>query len=481
MSRIELNPGPQRDFVLNDHRHSAYVGGVGAGKTFALCARGLRYAQQPKAPGHQPPKGCFLTISLPVLKDIVYPAFYKVLELAGVAFHEVKNERKFVLDHNGAEILMRSLDEPDRIRGIEVCWFGIDEGRNFNDDYAYTVMVGRLRQGRDVYKQAGWVCSTPHGYDWMWKRFHPDSAGRLDDTEWYNAPTYDNRKHLGDDYIRDLERQWEGRFFEQEVLGKFVGAVEGAVFDFDPVRHTRPVKYRKDLPLYSFWDFGIGDAGVCLFAQVEWVEKTFPDGTSEQQPYLKVIGHIEMTDATISEWANAFYRWLEKHVEGRQPDLSFGDPAGLQRSMVTGTSVYDALYSHGVVVSPAPKRPKDEAIIILQNLMEGDRFVVDIKQERVIRAVQTYSWKVDHDGQRVGTQPVHNWTSHFCDALQYGAIGLIGLYPRRISRPTEPAKRGTLSYIHDQLFTEPNIEMGHDHSPGRIDWHVDRMVEWDEV
>ncbi len=388
-------------------------------------------------------------------------------------------DRKFILP-NGAEIKMRSMDNPDRIRGIELAWFGIDEGRNFSDGYAYDVMVGRLRQGG--YNHAGWVCSTPHGFDWMWKKFHPEAPakGRLTDAAWYNAPTYQNAVNLPPNYIDDLEAQYHGKWHDQEVKGEFVGVVDGAVFpEFDRNIHVRKVEYNPDLPLYSFWDFGIGDAGVCLFAQVAW----HPEEIGNHiffQPQLRIIGSIEMANKTVAQWADAYFKWLRKNVDGRMPDNAWGDPAGDQRNPVTGTSVLKAFPQHGIRIRPAPRRPRDEGHMIVQNLMENPLgFVIDEREDRVIQAVQTYHWKVDDDGNRIGNDPVHDWTSHFCTALCYGALGVIGLHPRRMQRPAQEPQRGTWGYTMNQLLVPtnevPEMSDGAER-PVRIDWHRDEPV-----
>jgi hypothetical protein len=493
---IKLNPGAQADFVKNTARHSTYQGGRGAGKTFALVVRGLDFAFQPIVPGESPPLGCILTDSFPHLKDIVYPAFYKVARMAGIKYTEVKNQqdRKFILS-NGAEIKMRSLDDPDRVRGMEVAWFGIDEGRTFSDDYAYKMLMGCLRQGvhpdRKVeeaglwvpgenYKRGGWVCSTPNGYDWMYKRFHPKSDKRMPGSLWFNAPTHDNDRNLPVDFIIDLETNWEGLFYEQEVLGRFVGAVSGAVFpQFNPELHIRPVSYDPTLPLYAGWDFGIGDAGVCVFAQVAWVPKVLTDGQTEFVPQFRILGSIEMTDATIAEWANAYYKYVEEHFDGRTPNAMFGDPAGGQRQSVSGTSALTALGTHGVYVKPVRKHSPDESIIILQNLIEGDnRFVISTQaHENVARAVQTHRWKVDDEGRRLAPYPIHDWTSHTCDALRYLAYGVVGLHPRRSPAPAQPAaERGTMGFVLDQIMRETEVtEMGGEIP--QLEWHPDRVAD----
>lgn len=481
MRVVNLNPGPQHDFVVNDHRHSGYFGGRGAGKTFALVVRGLRYAYQDKVPGETPPVGMLLTDSFPHLKDIVYPAFYKVAELSGIKYREVKNQsdRKFILD-NGAEILMRSLDNPERVRGPNLAWFGIDEGRTLDTDEPYKLLLASMRQSG--YKNAGFVTSTPNGFDWQWKRFHPDSPHRRADTEWYNAPTFDNSRNLPKEFIKDLEQDYDGLFYQQEVMGEFVGAIGGAVWPmFDPRLHSDYVLYDPHLPLYAGWDFGIGDAGVCLFAQLAWKEKVMYDGSLLQVPSLRVLDVLEAKDLTVREWANEFFRHCDEKYGGRLPNAMWGDPAGTGRNQVTGTSTIASLNDEGVFVRPAPKRPIDEGIIIVQNLMDRpDGFVLDITNPRLQQAVQTYHWKIDEDGNRLAKEPVHDWTSHICSALRYMAIGAIGLHPRRTMQPTEETRRGTMGYIMEQLREAEQEELVMNAEPTQpIDWHQDRNVGLD--
>jgi hypothetical protein len=501
MREILLNSGAQHSFVLNDSLHSAYMGGRGAGKTFALVVRGLIYSHQPKIPGESAPVGCLLTDSFPHLKDIVYPVMYKVLDLAGYKLgsgqnqvREVKNQsdRKFIFP-NGAQILMRSLDDPDRVRGLTLAWFGIDEGREFDAAYAYNTLADCLRQGthpdKDIdeagiwvpgesYKHAGFVTSTPNGYDWQYKLFHPESNKKLDGALLFNAALFENSKHLPASFIRSITSRHEGLMYQQEVEGQFVGAIGGAVWPmFNPKLHTRVLDYNPHLPLYAGWDFGIGDNGVCLFAQVTWTKKVIYDGSSVDVPQLRLIGMIEMSDATIADWANAFYQYCDRHFQGRAPDRMWGDPAGNQRGP-TGVSWLRGLQNHAVYVVPTPKRPIDEGIIIVQNIMEREEgFLCDEREERIAQAVQTYHFKVDDEGNRLSKEPIHDWTSHICSALRYLALGAIGLHPRRSLRPTEEAKRGTMGYVMEQLIAQDSGEvvMNPDNPPP-IDWHLDQNV-----
>jgi hypothetical protein len=426
--RLELNPGAQREFVSNPHRASAYIGGLGSGKTFAGIARGMQFAQQPKAPDTVwGPRGCIAAINYPVLKDVVLPQFLDMVEGTGLLQEFKKSENKAVLSNN-AEILFRSLDRPNWMRGLELSWFFIDEGRHLNTE-AWNVLYGRLRQRG--YKHAGWVCSTPNGFDWMWEKFHPDSPHRLRDSEWYGAPTFENR-HLPQEYIESLEASYSGRFYEQEVLGHFVGLTEGAVFfEWEPKTALTDVPYRPDLPLYSEWDFGMGDLNVVIFFQLDYVPKLLPSGEKATVPVKRAVAALEGSDMTSGEWAGRFHAFCEQEF-GELPVQNFGDPAGRQRNQVTGTSVIEDLIAHGVVITPAQKKPVDHAVRILNNMMADGRVLVDrTKCERLGAAISSHKWQLDANGNKTSNTPVHDWTSHYCDAFRYGTTALISNFPTK--------------------------------------------------
>ena len=95
-SQLVLNQGAQQSFVFNDYRASAFVGGLGSGKTYALNARGLVLAQQPKV-GFWGPRGCLAAINYPVLKDVVLPQFFEMIDGTGLLLDYSKQEKKALL------------------------------------------------------------------------------------------------------------------------------------------------------------------------------------------------------------------------------------------------------------------------------------------------------------------------------------------------------------------------------------------------
>lgn len=488
--------GAQKDFINNPNRASAFVGGLGSGKTFSGIARALKFSQQPMKSGQfHGPRGAILAINYPVLDDVIMPQFFEMMDGAGLwktgkqetSYLASKRKARLVANcgclarhtcKHEATVLFRSLDRPNWMRGLELTWYFIDEGRHVTGK-AWSVLWGRLRQ--TGYDKAGWVCSTPNGFDWMWEKFHPDSPLQVRGSVWYGASTYDNADHLPNEYIDELFKEYEGAFLRQEVFGEFIGVTEGAVFfNFAPERCITDVPYINDLELYSMWDFGMGDLGVCSFAQVEWRAKKLPSGDTEWVPVARLVGCIEAQDWVSEEWANAFYKYCNNHFGGRLPSLNVGDPAGKNRSPGKRTSIIEDLAQHGVVISTPQQKPQDYAVRILTNMMEADRVIVDYKKAaRLGAAISSHRWKVDDNGIRTGTLAVHDWTSHYCDGLRYWATIMFSVFPKRDKKPqVEPPGPGTAGYLRNQIIAQkPSQWLGDTAKDPLDDWEPGLLVE----
>src|SRR5579863_572445 len=105
-----LNP-IQWQFVSCEARFSFYVGGVGAGKTYAGAVRSIARAFD--YPGSL---GLIGAPTYAMLRDATQRTFFELLPKLYIQIYN-KAEGHLTL-HNGSEILFRSLDEPDRVRGL---------------------------------------------------------------------------------------------------------------------------------------------------------------------------------------------------------------------------------------------------------------------------------------------------------------------------------------------------------------------------
>jgi hypothetical protein len=467
MAELDLNPGAQTEFVLGDDLYSAFIGGLGSGKTFAGIARGLRLSLQPKPSGqYHAPRGVIAASTYPVLNDNILPQLEAMVEKTGLAnwSKDYKKSTKELTLINGTVIRLRSLDKPDWMRGPEYAWFFIEEGRNCTHA-AWNILTARLRQ--QGYRIAGFTSSTPNGYDWMWRVFHEDSLTKVSGATWYNAPTEQNIT-LPKGYVDNLKANYHGRWAEQEIEGKFVGLVEGGVFPYwNPQENCLDLEYDPALPLYTGWDFGFGDLGVCIFLQVKWVDKQELTGETYKGPRIRlavanILDAIGEKEWTARDWAAAYHDRLRERFGGAKTAGDYGDPAGIQRNPSTGTSVITDLNTAGVPVGPVPKRPQDFSLRILNNMMAGNRVFVSKEAEIVSQALSSHKWKTDADGNKAHKDPVHDWTSHYVDALRYVATVLLPFAPKEdLPEAAREYNPDTYGHVFQQVLKPPRRLLGH--------------------
>jgi phage terminase large subunit-like protein len=144
----------------------------------------------------------------------------------------VRNEMRMVL-RGGAEVLFRSADDPERLRGPNVSWAWIDEG-SLCHDATWPIVIGRLRQGGRV--GHCWVTFTPKGRaNWTYRVF-VEQAG--DDVALVQARTHAN-PFLDPAFVAGLERQFTRRYARQELAGEFLLDVPGALWSHATIDGSR--------------------------------------------------------------------------------------------------------------------------------------------------------------------------------------------------------------------------------------------------
>ena len=108
---IQLHPA-QRDFIQSTSLYRGFVGGIGSGKSWCLCYDLLKRAR----PGHL---FALLAPTYSMLSDSTLRSFSAIADDLGIMNREEfkKSAPPSVILKNGAEILFRSADDPDRLRG----------------------------------------------------------------------------------------------------------------------------------------------------------------------------------------------------------------------------------------------------------------------------------------------------------------------------------------------------------------------------
>jgi PBSX family phage terminase large subunit len=222
----------QEPFLHADARYYNFTSGIGAGKTVAGIIRAAANVERWNA-GET---GMILAPTVPALKNVILPELRKWGFLAEWEYRGPGSEEPGLHAPNGARILLESADNRrkiERLRGPSIAWFWIDEAAQV-PKRAWDILIGRLRTGQ--YRN-GFITTTPKGKNWVYHRFHPDGDRRVDDvTNVLGVATHEN-PHLPEDYREDIVEEYDGRFYQQEVEGAFVG-FEGLVYPWFTDTHV---------------------------------------------------------------------------------------------------------------------------------------------------------------------------------------------------------------------------------------------------
>ena len=123
----------------------------------------------------------------------------------------------------GSEVLFRSTEDPDHLRGPNLAFFWMDEGAESCGD-AFLILQGCLRQeGRP---HCGWVTSTPKGHNWLYQYFATEKKD-------YRLIMCSSRENpfLPPEYVKSLEESYREDWALQEIEGQFVVVGAQCVFD----------------------------------------------------------------------------------------------------------------------------------------------------------------------------------------------------------------------------------------------------------
>ncbi len=223
----------QADFLDSTALFRAFVGGRGTGKSkigaYDLIAKSKsNRLYLVAAPTYK------------VLKDATLRSFLEVTTYLQIPVRMYLTDMRASLP-NGVEVLFRSADEPDRLRGPNFSGAWLDEA-SLMAKACYEVVIACLREGGEQ----GWLTATftPKGrLHWTYEVF---ATGRPD-TSIVKAGTKEN-PFLPESFTETLRRQYGSLLSQQELDGDFVeggglmfrrdwfGIVEAAPADLQRVR-----------------------------------------------------------------------------------------------------------------------------------------------------------------------------------------------------------------------------------------------------
>ena len=364
---------PQLRFWNSPKRYRAFVGGVGSGKTRAGVVELLR----------QPP-GSRVAVVAPTYRMLEDATIQTFKEVAGAFYRPDdfrKSENKVTLQ-NGTEILFRSADEPDKLRGPNLSGFWLDEGAMMSM-VVWDLMIGRLRlePGRGV------VTTTPRGKNWLFKLFVTE--GR-DDYELIQCSSRSNT-FLPSYFIKTLEEKYSGHWLKQELEGEFVEFIDAAAYE----EFKSPVNvYRGEESLYD------PRLPIKLACDFNHMLMAWPVIQIQFDQPVVVAEISQLKQASIQKMVQKFRAQFPTHAAGLH---IYGDASGKNAS-ATGKSMYEILEAEfaGYLSEPEffiPKKnpPVKDRVhsmnLVLKGVNHWRPLLVDKSCEYLLEDFQRVQWK----------------------------------------------------------------------------------------
>ncbi|MBI3665530.1 MAG: hypothetical protein HY236_04775 [Acidobacteria bacterium] len=345
----------------------------------------------------------------PMLRDATQAAFFEICGENGLPFVFNKGTNTVTMEDTGSKILLRSLDEYERVRGTNLAWFGVDE-MTYTSEESWMRLEGRLRDPKAA-RLCGFGAWTPKGFDWVHRRFRGEPVAGY---ELIEAQPYENRHLLEKvpDFYERLKASYDERFFQQEALGQYLNLTSGRVYyDFDRKESTGRYQADPSRPLAWSWDFNLNP--MCSVICQELGED------------VMVVDEIVIETSSTPEVCEEFLTRYGKHRGGVE---IYGDASGGHGHTVTGKSDYylirQFLRGHPelraeVHVSSANPPVRDRVNVTNSRIRnaQGERHLfVDRRSKELMKDFEQVCYK---PGTNQIDKEKDSRRSHLSDALGY--------------------------------------------------------------
>jgi hypothetical protein len=403
----------QAEFYSLDVRFKGFSGPVGSGKSAALCFEALRncYLNQ----GRQ---GMIAAPTFSMLRDATLTGLFRMLEDGDVEYELRKADGELTIKAANATVLLRSLEEPERLRGTNLAWFGIDE-LSYTREEGWLRLEARLRDPK-----AGRLCGfgvwTPQGHDWIYRRFIKDPVAGY---ACVRARPFENRFLLErtPDYYKRLESSYDPKFYQQEVLGEYLNSRADRVYHcFNPAVHVVRRPYSPNQPLMWALDFNVSPMSSVLLQR--------------DNGRLVVVDEIVLGRATTEEACQEFENRYKAHMGLIE---IFGDASG--RNMhTTGLNDYTLLQSYlyragyrNLRLRVPTRNPSvldriNKVNGLLTNTLGEVRLEIDSRCTELIKDLEEVMFKPESGVVDKVRDPLR---THASDALGYAIWELFGNKP----------------------------------------------------
>lgn len=328
---------------------------------------------------------------------------YYTKPIPGVKYHG--SELRVDLP-NGGRLTLYGCDNPDALRGIYNDAVVLDEyaqmpPRVWGEIVRPTLSDrkgGAMFLGTPMGKNQFWQMwkDARKNKEWCAKMFKASETGIIDAKELASARTMMTEEQYRQEYECS---------FEAAILGAYYGSL---IEDAEREGRITRVPYDPTLPVDTAWDIGVDDETVIWFIQ------GVPGGEIHIIDCLHGTG--KGVDWYLSELAQKKYRYGTDYV-----------PHDMEaRSFVAGNrSPADVARRHGRKLTIIPRMNPLERIQATRMLLPRVWFDKR-KCEDGLEGLKQYRKEYDDKKSTFRETPLHDWCSHYADALGHYAVGFRG-------------------------------------------------------
>ena len=384
----------QQEFLNVPHKYAKdialYQGGFGSGKTFSGSLLGIALClKYPKI------RGLVGAQTYALLSDTTLKQYFEHLETMGyvAGVHYEYNVSKMILQFkNGSEILFRHLQEPNKLKSLNLGFVEIEEMSD-TPESTFLMLLSRLRQkniwGKEFQYRLFGHTNPEMSKGWIYKYFVEQKP---DNFRIIFAPSTQNT-FLSPDYVEDLRKIYDEQYYRINVLGEFGDYTSGLVVKGFTNDNIAPITYQPNMPLHLTWDFNV-DPMSCILAH-KTADKVFY--------FDEFILENASTEQTIKEV-------IKRYPDHKASIIINGDASGDNRSTQSEWSNYviirNALKKHyknnNIHLHLRPSNPRIKNRIAAFNAKvlsyDGKRgLYVDPKCEKLLYNIYNLKYKVGTD------------------------------------------------------------------------------------
>jgi hypothetical protein len=386
---LELT-APQEAFVFSEAEFPAMVAGFGAGKSHALVVRTIVQCLSDGL------NRAYLAPTYDLLRLIAFPRFCEVLEQLGLEYKLNKSDGVLILQ-NGANVIFRTMETPDRLVGFEVADAACDELDTLKRDHAEAVwnkILSRCRLKKPGGKKNSCsVGTTPEGFRFVYERW---AKNPVQGYELIKAPTSSNPT-LPTGYIDALIRSYPANLQAAYLNGDFVNMTAGTVYNsYDRHRCNSNESIITGEALFIGQDFNVGNMASVVFVNRAGIYHAVAEITGGRD----TPSVIEIIKA----------KWPESKIR------IYPDASGGSRKTINASTSDLALFEQAgfSVIAPKANPPVKDRILAVNSALEYGKVRVNYAAcQDVAECLEQQSY--DKNGEPDKTQG----NDHMNDAFGY--------------------------------------------------------------